>query len=68
MNAIDLNGGVAIVEVDSAATAARMVSPFRPYLDFTMTPILPMDEAAAIGSEGIAFRDSIYQPAAGPDV
>ena len=55
----DGNGGVAIVETDSAAAMARTVSPFRPYLDFTVTPILPIEEAAEIGGEGIAFRDSI---------
>ena len=55
----DGSGGVAIVEVDSAQTAARLVSAFSPWMDFTITPILPIEEAVAIGGESIAFRDSI---------
>ena len=51
--------GVAIVEVDSAATLARTVSPFTPWLRFTVKPIHPIEEAAAIAGEGIAFRATI---------
>ena len=54
----DGTGGIAIVEVDSAATLARTVSPFTPWMTFTTTPILPIEEAAGIGGEGIAARDS----------
>ena len=52
-------GGVAIVEVDSAATLARTTGPFLPWLSFTVTPIVPIEESAGIGAESIAFRDSI---------
>lgn len=55
----DGTGGMALVEVDSAQTAMRLVSPFTPWMDFTITPIVPIEEAAAIGAEGVAFRDSI---------
>jgi hypothetical protein len=55
----DNSGGVAIVEVDGAATLARTMVPFSPWMSFTATPILPIEEGAAIGGEGIAFRDSI---------
>ena len=54
----DNSGGVAIVDVDSAATLARTVSPFTPWLRFTATPILPIEESAAIAGEGIAFRNA----------
>jgi Protein of unknown function (DUF3303) len=55
----DGDGGVAIVEVDSAATLARTVAPFTPWLRFTGRPIHPIEESAAIAGEGIAFRDGI---------
>lgn len=52
----DNSGGVAIIEVDSAATLARTMAPFVPWLRFSAKPILPIEESAAIGGEGIAFR------------
>ncbi len=55
----DGSGGVAIVEVDSVATLARTMTSFAPHMTFTADPILPVDEGAAIGAEGIAFRDAI---------
>jgi len=55
----DSSGGVAIVEVDSAATLARTTSPWVPWLQFSATPILPIEEATAIGAEAIRFWDSI---------
>ena len=55
----DGTGGVAIIEVDSEATLARTMAPFTPYLTFTANPILPVEQAAEISAEGIAFRDGI---------
>jgi hypothetical protein len=47
----DGSGGVAIVETDSAATIAKATAPFTPWLRFTTTPILPIEEASAIAGE-----------------
>jgi hypothetical protein len=55
----DGTGGVAIIEVDSTATLARVTAPWVPWLQFTATPILPIEEATAINSEAITFRDSV---------
>ncbi len=55
----DGTGGVAIIEVDSVATLARTTAPWTPWLRFTTTPILPIEESSAIGAEAIAFRDSV---------
>ena len=55
----DGGGGVAIIEADSAATLARTMAPFTPWLRFTTTAIVPIEEASGIGGEGIAFRDSV---------
>ncbi len=56
---VDGSGGVALIEVDSAATLARVTAPWTPWLQFTATPIIPIEESAAIGGEGVAFRDSV---------
>jgi hypothetical protein len=55
----DTTGGVAIVEVDSPQTLARLTGPFTAWMEFTVTPILPVEEAAGIGGEVVAFWRSI---------
>ena len=55
----DGSGGCAIVEVDEIPTLARAMSPFTPWLEFTSTPLVPIEESAAIAGEAIAFRDKI---------
>ncbi len=55
----DGSGGAAIIEIDSAATMARLTGPWLPWLSFTIKAILPNDEAAAIAGEAIAFRASV---------
>jgi ferric-dicitrate binding protein FerR (iron transport regulator) len=54
----DGTGGFAIVEAESAAALAKASAPFTPWLRFTATPILPVEEATAIVAEAIAFRDA----------
>lgn len=55
----DNSGGVAIIEVDGAATLARTTAPWVPWLRFTATPILPVEDSVAIGGEAVAFRESV---------
>jgi hypothetical protein len=55
----DGSGGVALIEVDSAATLARTTAPWTPWLRFTATPIIPIEETAGIAGEAVAFRDSV---------
>ena len=52
-------GGVAIIEADSAATLARTTAPWTPWLRFTVTPIVPIEESTAIAGEAVQFRDSV---------
>ena len=54
----DGSGGAAIIEADSATTLARATAPFTPWLRFTTTPILPIEESAAIAGEAATTRDS----------
>lgn len=55
----DGKGGVALIEADSAATLARTTAPWTPWLRFTVTPIVPIEEATAISGEAQAFRDTV---------
>ncbi len=55
----DGGGGVAIVEADSAATLARTTAPWTPWLRFTATPIVSIEESTGIAAEAIAYRDSV---------
>ena len=55
----DGRGGVALVEADSAATLSRTIDPWLPWLRFTTTPIVPIEESSAIATEAVAFRDSV---------
>ena len=56
---VDGHGGVAIIEADSAQALARATAPWVPWLAFTVTPIVPMEEMAGIAAEAIAFRESV---------
>jgi hypothetical protein len=55
----DGSGGVAIIDVDSAATLAETTALWVPWIRFTATPILPIAESAAISGAAIGFRDSV---------
>ncbi len=55
----DGRGGVALIEADSAATIARTTAPWTPWLRFSMTPIVPIEESSAIAGEAVAYRDSV---------
>jgi hypothetical protein len=55
----DGSGGVAILEVDSAETLARTTGPFLPWMTFTTTAIVPIEQATSIAGESISFRDSV---------
>ena len=52
-------GGVALIEADSAATLAKTTAPWTPWLQFTATPIVPIEDASAISNEAVGFRDSV---------
>lgn len=60
----DYSGGMAIVDVDSAATLARCMAPWLPFLRFSATPIEPVEVTMQIRREAIAFRDSVSSTAA----
>ncbi len=55
----DGSGGAAIIEVDSAATLFETTAPWTPWLRFTVTPIVPIEESTPMAHAAAAFRDSI---------
>ncbi len=55
----DGTGGVALIEADSAAALFKTTAPWTPWLRFTVTPILPIEESTALALEAQAFRDSV---------
>jgi Domain of unknown function (DUF3303) len=55
----DGTGGVAILEVDSAATLFETIAPWTPWLRFRTTPILPVEESSQLASAAVAFRESV---------
>jgi hypothetical protein len=56
---VDGRGGVALIEADSAGTVARTTAPWTPWLRFTVTPVVPIEESTTIANEAVAFRDSV---------
>ena len=62
----DYSGGMALVDVDSAATLARTMAPWLPWLRFTAKPVEPTEVTMAIRREAVDFRDSVAQPEALP--
>jgi hypothetical protein len=55
----DGNGGFAVVETDNLAGLALDNAKFSPYLDFSVYPVLDIQEGAALLAEAAEFRKSI---------
>jgi hypothetical protein len=55
----DGRGGVAIIEADSAATLFETIAPWVPWLRFSVTPIVPIEEATELSNTAVAFRESV---------
>jgi hypothetical protein len=55
----DGSGGIVISEANSPAAMLEAISPFTPYLDYRVTPIVEIAEAVSIGQRVNAWRDSI---------
>ncbi len=53
----DGGGGVALIEVNSAADLSKTVAPWTPFLKFTTRAILPIQESSRISGEAAAWRD-----------
>ena len=52
-------GGIAIVEAESAAAVLEGIGPFTPFFDFKALPVVDMMEAVPIFQRLNAWRDSV---------
>lgn len=52
----DGRGGVALIEAADAATLARSMAPWTPWLRFEARAVLPVQESAQITAEAAAWR------------
>ena len=55
---IDGPGGFAVVETDDPALIARDTGIFSAFFDFTVYPVLDIEDAARIGAESLEFLRS----------
>lgn len=55
----DGSGGIAIVEISSNAVLAEAMSPWGPFFDFKVVPIVEIAEAVPILQRVYAWRDSV---------
>lgn len=56
---IDGRGGFAIVETDDPNIVAKDMATFAPFFEFSVYPVLEIQETAGIAMEAIEFRNSI---------
>lgn len=55
----DGNGGIAIVEADTAAALYEATAPFTPWLDFDVVPVVEIDQSVEIDIRVYGWRDSL---------
>lgn len=56
---VDGRGGFAVVETDDPTAIARDMAIFGPFFDFSVIPVLDIQETASIGGSALEFRASI---------
>jgi Protein of unknown function (DUF3303) len=55
----DGNGGFAVVETDNLRGLALDNAKFSPYLDFSVYPVLDVQEGSSVLAEAAEFRNSV---------
>jgi hypothetical protein len=55
----DGTGGMAIADVDDVELLARIPAPWTPWLEFTIRPLLPIQQTATAMAEAAAFWGSV---------
>jgi hypothetical protein len=56
---VDGRGGFAVVETEDVTLIARDTAIFGAFLDFSVYPVLDVQEAARIAGEAVEFRQSV---------
>jgi len=52
-------GGMAIVEAENSAAMVEAVTPFTPFFDFRVEPVVNVEEAVPIFTKTTGWRDSV---------
>lgn len=55
----DGNGGLALVETESAAAALDVHGAWSPFFEFSMVPIIEIEQAIQIGGGHVKWRESV---------
>ena len=55
----DGEGGIAIIETDDPADIIEGVAPWVPFLEFDVTPIVPIEQSVPVTQQAFAWRDSV---------
>jgi len=55
----DGGGGMAIADTDDVESLARVTAPWTPWLEFTVRPLLPIQQTAAALADAADFRASV---------
>jgi Protein of unknown function (DUF3303) len=55
----DGNGGLAIVEAESAAPIAEAVAPFSPFFEYEVVPLMEPQEAIPVLKRAMEWRESV---------
>ena len=59
VNRVDGGGGFAVVETDDALHLLEATAKFVPYHEFTVYPVVEMNDAEQVFQRSVEFRDSI---------
>jgi hypothetical protein len=52
-------GGMAIAETDDVELLVRVTTPWTPWLEFTVRPLLPIQQTAAALADAAGFRSTV---------
>jgi hypothetical protein len=55
----DGKGGISIVESETAEAIVEGISPWLPFFDFEVTPVVDVQTAVPLFQRGYAWRDSV---------
>jgi hypothetical protein len=55
----DGNGGIAIVEANSAEALLETTAPWATFFSFTVRPVVPAEKTSPIFEKAFAWRDSV---------
>ncbi len=55
----DGNGGIGVLESDSAEAVIEGIAPWLPFFKFEVTPVAPIEQAVPVFQRAYGWRDSV---------